>query len=88
MSDYGYRNSGLRDPVDTSYQVEPVKPRLWRSRDNKVIAGVVGGLAEKFSIDPTLARVLYVAFSIFSAGFPGTLVYILLWMITRPYPKD
>lgn len=71
--------------MSSLYPVEPVQPRLWRSRRNKVIAGVVGGLAEKFAIDPTLARVLFVAFSIFSAGFPGTLIYILLWAVTKPH---
>lgn len=46
-----------------------------------MIAGVVGGLAEHFGMDPTLARVLYVAGSIVSAAFPGILVYVLLWAI-------
>ena len=54
---------------------------LRRSRSNRMIAGVVGGLAEHFGIDPTLARVLYVVGSIVSAAFPGILVYVLLWAI-------
>ena len=54
---------------------------LRRSRSNRMIAGVVGGLAEHFGMDPTLARVLYVAGSIVSAAFPGILVYVLLWAI-------
>ena len=62
-----------------------VKPRLWRSRKRKVIAGVLGGLAEKYHLDPGLARILFVAFSVFSAGFPGTVVYVILWAITSPY---
>lgn len=70
----------------SDYPVEPaIRPRIWRSRDNKVLAGVVGGLAERFDIDPTFARVLFVAMSIFSAGFPGTVVYIILWLITKPH---
>lgn len=71
-----------------SYPIDHVRPRIWRSRDNKVIAGVVGGLAERFSIDPTFARIAYVAISVFSAMFPGILVYILLWMITKPHGQD
>ncbi|MDQ3951246.1 MAG: PspC domain-containing protein [Gemmatimonadota bacterium] len=59
-------------------------PRLWRSRSNKVIAGVLGGLAEKLDVPPTFLRVLFVALSVFSAGFPGLLIYLVLWMITRP----
>jgi len=55
--------------------------RLRRSRSNRVIAGVVGGLARYFGFDPTLARVLYVILSVVSAAFPGILVYIILWVI-------
>ena len=54
---------------------------LRRSRSNRMIAGVVGGLAQHFGMDPTLARVLYVVGSIISAAFPGVLVYVLLWAI-------
>jgi len=46
-----------------------------------MIAGVVGGLAKYFGIDPTLARVLYVVGSIVSVAFPGMLVYVILWLI-------
>jgi phage shock protein C len=46
-----------------------------------MVAGVVGGLARYFGIDPTLARVAYVIGSVISAAFPGALVYLLLWAI-------
>lgn len=55
--------------------------RLRRSRSDKMIAGVIGGLARYFGFDPTMARVLYVILSIVSVAFPGILVYILLWII-------
>lgn len=54
---------------------------LRRSRTNRQIAGVVGGLAEYFGVDPTLLRVAYVVISIVSAAFPGILVYLLLWLL-------
>lgn len=54
---------------------------LRRSRTNRQIAGVVGGLAEYFRVDATLLRVIYVVGSIISAAFPGVLVYILLWLL-------
>lgn len=60
--------------------VEMRKP-LRRSRSNRMIAGVVGGLAEYWSLDPTLARVIFVVVSILSAAFPGLLVYAVLWLI-------
>ena len=52
-----------------------------RSRDNRQIAGVVGGLAAYFSMDVTLLRVGYVVVSILSAAFPGILVYLILWFL-------
>ncbi len=57
------------------------KKSLRRSRNNRIIAGVVGGLSEYIGIDPVLGRVLYVLVSVFSAAFPGILVYIVLWLI-------
>ncbi|MBA3343638.1 MAG: PspC domain-containing protein [Gemmatimonadaceae bacterium] len=58
---------------------------LRRSRSDRVVAGVVAGLARYFSFDPTIARVLYVIASVVSAAFPGILVYIILWVIM---PED
>jgi phage shock protein PspC (stress-responsive transcriptional regulator) len=54
---------------------------LRRSRKNRMIAGVCGGLAQWLGWDPTLVRVLYVAVSILSAAFPGILVYLILWVL-------
>ncbi len=57
------------------------RQRLTRSRTNRMLGGVVGGLAEYLGIDPSLARVLYVVISIASAAFPGMLVYLICWMV-------
>lgn len=46
-----------------------------------MIAGVCGGLAEYFDMDPSMVRILYVLVSILSAAFPGTLAYIIMWII-------
>jgi phage shock protein C len=46
-----------------------------------MLAGVIGGLARYFDVDPTLARVGYVVVSIISVAFPGIFVYLLLWAI-------
>ena len=54
--------------------------KLKRSR-NQLVAGVCAGFAEYFDWDVTLVRVLYALISIFSAGFPGLLVYIICWMV-------
>ena len=58
--------------------MEPKK--LTRSADKK-IGGVCGGIAEYFELDPTLVRVIYVALTIFSAAFPGVLLYIILLLL-------
>ena len=52
----------------------------YRSRNNRMIGGVCGGLAEALDWDPTLVRILYLVFSICSTAFPGILVYVILWI--------
>ena len=54
---------------------------LSRSRNDRVLAGVMGGIARRFGWNSTLVRVLFVVLSILSAGFPGILVYIILWLL-------
>ena len=51
------------------------------------IAGVCGGLADWLGWNPTLGRFLYVVASIVSAGFPGAVVYIVLWIVMPKEPK-
>jgi phage shock protein C len=57
-----------------------------RSRHDRIFAGICGGIARRFDWSPTLVRVLYVLISIASAGFPGTLVYLLLWAAVPDEP--
>ena len=59
--------------------------KLVRS-SNKIIAGVCGGIAEYFDVDPTLIRVVYAALTLFTAGFPGVLLYIIM-MLLMPQPE-
>jgi len=54
---------------------------LSRSRDDRILAGVMGGIARRFDWNATLVRVLYVVLSIVSAAFPGILVYLILWLL-------
>lgn len=54
---------------------------LRRSRNNRWIAGVIGGLAEHFGLSPNGLRVAYVLASILSAAFPGILIYLVLWLV-------
>ena len=54
--------------------------KLTRSRSNKMIAGVCGGIAEYFGWDVSIVRIVYALLSIFTA-FCGAIVYIILWIV-------
>ncbi len=49
--------------------------------DNRWLAGVCGGIADYFGWSAGLTRLGYILISILSAGFPGILVYIVLWLV-------
>lgn len=72
---------GRRANVRNYALVMATPRRLTRSRSNRRIAGVCGGLAEYFGWDPTLVRVAYVVASIVSVAFPGMIVYLVLWLL-------
>ena len=52
-----------------------------RSRTDRMLAGVMGGIARRFGWNSNLLRLLYVIFSIASAAFPGLIVYLILWLL-------
>jgi phage shock protein PspC (stress-responsive transcriptional regulator) len=62
--------------------------KLTRSRHNRIIAGVCGGLARYLGWSPFRVRVAYVVVSILSVAFPGILVYLLLWFLMPQEPED
>jgi phage shock protein C len=53
---------------------------LARNPNDKWIAGVCGGIARWLGWSSDAVRLLYVLISVFSAAFPGLLVYIVLWI--------
>jgi phage shock protein C len=53
--------------------------RLQRSRSEKMVAGVCGGLAAYFGVDPTLVRAVFAAVTIL--GGAGAILYVVLWVI-------
>ena len=59
--------------------------KLYRSRTNKMIAGVCEGLSKYFKLDVVLIRLIFVIGTIWSCIFPFFLLYIILWIIT---PKE
>jgi len=59
--------------------------KLYRS-DNRMLAGVCGGIADYFGVDATLIRLAYVLLSVFTVAFPGIIVYILAAIIIPSDP--
>ncbi|GEO79600.1 hypothetical protein FD29_GL000570 [Companilactobacillus mindensis DSM 14500] len=53
--------------------------QIRRSKNDRVFAGVIGGLAEHYQWNPTIARVLWVLISL--TPFPGIIGYLVLWML-------
>ena len=60
--------------------------RLYRSSDNRVFAGICGGLGEYFDVEPTVVRVVYVLLSLLTA-FMGILLYIILLFVIPNRPR-
>jgi phage shock protein C len=58
--------------------------KLYRSKTNRQVAGVCGGLAEYFSLDVTLIRVLFVLLAVL--GGSGLVIYIAMWIIVPKQP--
>ena len=54
--------------------------KLYRSKKDKMIAGICAGIAEYFELDPTLIRLIYVAVTLMTLG-TGEILYLLAWMI-------
>ena len=60
--------------------------KLYRSRHNKIFAGICGGLGEYFNIDPVILRLVWLMMTISSGVFPGVLVYIFAIFIIPKEP--
>ena len=58
--------------------------KLYRSRTNRQVAGVCGGLAAYFNVDPILMRVLFILLGLLGAA--GIILYIVMWIIVPEEP--
>lgn len=65
---------------------DDMKEKLYRSRKQKVIAGVAGGIANYFNIDPVIIRVLFIMFTVFHGS--GVLIYFILWVAIPEEPFE
>ena len=55
--------------------------RIYRSQEDKKIAGILGGLGELFDIDPTLLRLLFVFVGLATGVIPLAVAYLIGWII-------
>ncbi len=60
--------------------------RLYRSSDNKIFAGICGGVGDYFSVDPALVRLLWLLVTIFSGVLPGVVAYIFALVVVPKKP--
>lgn len=60
--------------------------RLYRSSDNKILAGVIGGLGEYFEVDPVILRLVFVFVLLATAIVPGVIAYLAACFIVPPRP--
>ena len=58
-----------------------------RSINDRVLAGVMGGVAHRYGWNSTLLRIIYVVVSVASVAFPGILVYLIAWLL-MPEGRD
>ncbi|MCL5108268.1 MAG: PspC domain-containing protein [Chloroflexi bacterium] len=61
--------------------------RLYRSRNDRMIAGVAGGIAEYFGIDPVIVRVVWVIL-LLPGGLPGLIPYLICWAVIPQAPRE
>lgn len=54
---------------------------LVRSRSDRMLAGVMGGIAQRYGWNSTLVRLVFVIVSLASAAVPGILIYLILWLL-------
>lgn len=65
-----------------------MEKKLYRSEDNKILAGVIGGMGEYFNVDPVVLRVLYVLLTVFTGVVPGIVAYILAVLVVPKQGKE
>lgn len=52
-----------------------------RSRSDRMLAGVMGGIAQRYGWSSTMVRIVFVVVSLASAAVPGILIYLILWLL-------
>lgn len=74
--------------MSRDYTASPNPTRFYRSRSDSVIAGICGGLAERFGWEPLVVRLLALALFFFVGGPLIVIIYLVVWMITPRRPLN
>jgi phage shock protein C len=72
-------------PAAKSTPQGAVPKRLYRSNTDRMIAGVAGGFAEYFNLDPAIIRILFVLLLLFEGG--GLVIYLILWLVLPTHKR-
>ncbi|NGX48495.1 MAG: hypothetical protein K940chlam5_00080 [Candidatus Anoxychlamydiales bacterium] len=73
-------------PVEPASRAQKKYKRLYRSRKNRFIAGVLAGIAMYFKIDPTIVRLIFIVVMIITGFVPMIFAYIIAWIIMPEKP--
>jgi phage shock protein C len=72
------------DVFPAEAEVVDMEKRLYRSRNDRKLAGICGGIAEYYGWDPTLVRVAWIVLTLL--GGSGILIYLILWLVMPESP--
>jgi len=62
--------------------------KLYRSRENKIFGGIIGGIGEYFDVDPTVLRLIFIFLVLATGIAPGIIVYIAALFIVPKKPEE
>lgn len=60
--------------------------KLYRSKTNSIVSGVLGGIGEYLELDPVVVRIIFLILTCFTAFFPGLLFYIVALFVIPKRP--
>lgn len=62
--------------------------KIYRSKSQRMLSGVCGGIAHYFNIDPTIVRLVWVLVSLFSTAIPGLIIYLICVIVIPDEPDS
>lgn len=63
-----------------------MKKKLYRNTNNKMISGVCSGLADFLNVDATIIRLIWAICTVFTAAFPGLILYVIFAIVIPESP--